>query len=53
MIISLFMNAAPWRDGSDGFHVVAERRPAGQEAGELPRRERKKQKFNHRCRTAV
>jgi hypothetical protein len=48
MIISLFMNAAPQRSSGDGPGASAAHGPAGHQAGELPRRERQKQKINHR-----
>jgi hypothetical protein len=51
MIISLFMNDAPLRALCGGFRAGADGGPAGRQAGELPYRERKKQKFNHDAET--
>jgi hypothetical protein len=48
MIISLFMNDAPPRPDGDCFHARTEHGPTGQEAGEVPHRERENQKFSHR-----
>jgi hypothetical protein len=47
MIISLFMGDAPLRDGAGPRRRGARGRPPGQEAGELPRGERKDEEFDH------